>query len=193
MLVQQQFSSKLHFKFGRSVEGPLASSLLRHEFHVGVPLRFNVPKFRTGIEMRHWHWIKLSRFWGGNSGLRLWNYDLQFEILLMFGGKDSGMEIWNLHPPLLSCAYHCRDMPIAIDCSTVFSDYFAFLWEPRCPISFLAFPSDQRGTSWIAHWNWELRGPKVRVRTGQLENCGSPIQQEVMIWNALVNLESGQP
>ena len=43
-----------------------------HEFsHAGVPLGFNGPKLRTGIEMYTYvlkHWVKLSRFRGGNSG-----------------------------------------------------------------------------------------------------------------------------
>lgn len=25
----------------------------------------------------------------------------------------------------------------------------------------------------IAHWNWEVQGPKVTAGTGQLEHCGS--------------------
>ena len=68
VLVQQQFSSKVHFTCGRSVGGPLASSLLGHEFHVQVPLRFNVPK--TGMEMYLCHVLRQGlnfRFRGGNS------------------------------------------------------------------------------------------------------------------------------
>ena len=60
------------------LEGPLASSLLGHEFHSDSLFPNSGPVLRCIYALRHWHWIKLLRFGGGNSGLRLWNYDLHF-------------------------------------------------------------------------------------------------------------------
>ena len=144
------------------------------------------------------HWEIGLKFRDFEVGIPDWDcetniYNSKFiESLLLLGEKTQEWKFRICIPPTILCIswYGYAD---CYRFSTVFSEKDAFLWEPRCPISFLAFPSDQRRTSWIAHWNWELRGPKVRERTGQLENCGSPIQQEVMIWNVLVNLESGQP
>ena len=96
-----------------NLEGPLASSLLGHEFHSDSMFPNSGPVLRCIYVLRHWHWIQLLRFGGRNSGLRLWNYDLHFEILLLFGGKDSGMEIWNLDPPYYPVhiiVEYCRDM-----------------------------------------------------------------------------------
>ena len=61
-----------------NLEGPLASSLLGHEFHSDSMFPNSGPVLRCIYVLRHWHWIKLLRFGGGNSGLRLWNYDLHF-------------------------------------------------------------------------------------------------------------------
>ena len=91
---------------------------LYHEFsHAGVPLGFNGPKLRTGIEMYTYvlkHWVKLSRFRGGNSGSYFENYDLQFEILLAFAERLRNVNLES--GPPLSCAYHGRE----IECHRLF-------------------------------------------------------------------------
>ena len=59
-------------------------------FHVGVPFRFNGPKFRRVI---------LSTFGGGNSGFGFRDNDLQLEIPHFFRlKKTQEWKFWNLDP-----------------------------------------------------------------------------------------------
>ena len=117
-----------------NLEGPLASSLLGHEFHSDSMFPNSGPVLRCIYVLRHWHWIKLLRFGGGNSGLRLWNYDLHFWN--KFDGVQSiyGWTLWQIHVTMLPCDhfFHLQSVGYMLQILVI-------VWLPKYWLKSVAF------------------------------------------------------
>ena len=164
---QQQFSSKVHFKCRSSEEGPFASSLLGHEFsHVRV-VPTQIRWSPNSIRQMHWdekfvHWEIGLKFRDFEVGILDWDcetkiYNLKFiESLLLLGEKTQEWKFRICIPPYYPVHIMVGICPLlSIFPLSSLKKMHSFesqgAWYPS-----LLFPSD----SWIAHWNWDVQGPK---------------------------------